>query len=207
MLTPQEILQRSFKRTFRGYDPDEVNAFLRAVAQEWESQLDTYRHLREDFSKLQSAYDTLKELENTLHRTLLQAEQTSRDMVDNARVKAELTLQQGEAEAAALIQKAKDDRAALEREIEELKRTREQMTIQLRVFLSSAIDQVSAFEKPAFTQILSRPLFQEPVPSPKPEPTPAETPAPPKAPEPVAPWKESGSATDDDLIDEITREL
>ncbi|MEO0640358.1 MAG: DivIVA domain-containing protein, partial [Bacteroidota bacterium] len=82
MITPIEIRQQSFKRALRGYDKDEVDAFLLALSQEWEHQLEAYRSLKEELEKTQSKYNTLKEVEDILHKTLMQAEQSSRDALE-----------------------------------------------------------------------------------------------------------------------------
>jgi DivIVA domain-containing protein len=36
-LTPLDIKKQEFKRSMRGYDPEEVNAFLEMVAEEFEA--------------------------------------------------------------------------------------------------------------------------------------------------------------------------
>ena len=46
-ITPLEIRQKSFEKEFRGYDKDEVNAYLRSLSQEWEKLLDELKELRE----------------------------------------------------------------------------------------------------------------------------------------------------------------
>jgi len=39
-ITPLEIRQKDFEKKMRGYDKDEVNAFLQSLSQEWERTLD-----------------------------------------------------------------------------------------------------------------------------------------------------------------------
>ncbi|HEY5823450.1 MAG TPA: DivIVA domain-containing protein, partial [Cyclobacteriaceae bacterium] len=45
-VTPLEIRQKTFERTLRGYDKDEVNAFLTSLSQEWERMQDEMKELR-----------------------------------------------------------------------------------------------------------------------------------------------------------------
>ena len=35
-ITPIEIRQKTFEKVFRGYDKEEVQAFLQSLSQEWE---------------------------------------------------------------------------------------------------------------------------------------------------------------------------
>ena len=39
-ITPLEIRQKTFEKSFRGLDKDEVNAFLLSLSHEWERMLD-----------------------------------------------------------------------------------------------------------------------------------------------------------------------
>lgn len=146
MITPIEIRQHTFKKVLRGYDKDEVHAFLVALSQEWEQQQDKYRTLREEMDKVQASYQTLKEVEDMLHRTLMQAEQSSRDTVENARQKAELRIREAESRAHEIVKKGIEDRNTLQKEIEEFARRRDQILTQLRVFLKTQLDRLESFE-------------------------------------------------------------
>ena len=46
-ITPLEIRQKTFERTLRGYDKDEVNAFLLSLSQEWERNSDEIKELKD----------------------------------------------------------------------------------------------------------------------------------------------------------------
>lgn len=146
MITPIEIRQQTFKKALRGYDKEEVQAFLLALSQEWEQQQESYRTLKEEMEKIQASYKTLKEVEDMLHRTLMQAEQSSRDTLENARQKAELRLREAEARAHDIVKKGIEDRNNLQREIEEFARRRDQILTQLRVFLKTQLDRLESFE-------------------------------------------------------------
>ena len=45
-ITPFEIRQKTFEKNFRGYEKDEVNAFLLTLSQEWERISDENKELR-----------------------------------------------------------------------------------------------------------------------------------------------------------------
>ncbi|MEZ4824721.1 MAG: DivIVA domain-containing protein [Bacteroidia bacterium] len=146
MITPIEIRQHSFKKALRGYDKEDVHAFLAALSQEWEQQQDKYRSLKEEMEKVQASYQTLKEVEDMLHRTLMQAEQSSRDTLENARQKAELRLREAESRAHEIVKKGIEDRNTLQKEIEDFARRRDQILTQLRLFLKTQLDRLESFE-------------------------------------------------------------
>ncbi|MEZ4773493.1 MAG: DivIVA domain-containing protein [Bacteroidia bacterium] len=160
MITPIEIRQHTFKKALRGFDKDEVQAFLVALSQEWEQQQDKYRALREEMDKVQASYQTLKEVEDMLHRTLMQAEQSSRDTVENARQKAELRIREAESRAHEIVKKGIEDRNTLQREIEEFARRRDQILTQLRVFLKTQLDRLESFELAELPPASFNPLVQ-----------------------------------------------
>jgi cell division initiation protein len=146
MITPTEIRQQSFKKVLRGYDKEEVHAFLLALSHEWEQQLEKQRNLQDEMNKLKASYRTLKEVEDMLHKTLMQAEQSSSDTIENARQKAELRLREAESRAHEIVKRGIEDRNNLQKEIEEFSRRRDQILTQLRVFLKTQLDRLESFE-------------------------------------------------------------
>ena len=42
-VTPIEIRQKDFNKVFRGYDKEEVDAFLKSLSQEWEKLMWKYQ--------------------------------------------------------------------------------------------------------------------------------------------------------------------
>ena len=44
-ITPLEIRQKAFEKVFRGYDKDEVQAFLQILSSEWEKSIDEKKEL------------------------------------------------------------------------------------------------------------------------------------------------------------------
>ena len=146
MITPIEIRQQSFKKALRGYDREEVDAFLLALSQEWARQLEAHRAVKDELYRVQTSYNTLKEVEGMLHKTLIQAEQSSRDTMESAKQRANLKMREAETEAQAIIRQGREERDRLHREITELSRKREQLMVQLKGFLSTQLDFVNTYE-------------------------------------------------------------
>ncbi len=146
MLTPIEIRQQTFNREFRGYDRVEVDAFLQEVSKALELQLEANRKLKEELDKVQSNYNTLKQVENMLHKTLMQAEVSSKTTLENAREKAELKLMEAEAKARDIVQDGISERKRVDGDIQELMDTRDEILTQLKVFLGTQINRLSGIE-------------------------------------------------------------
>ncbi len=147
MITPVEIRNHAFRRGFRGYDPEEVHAFLNSVAEVWEQHLARQQELNGRLREVESNYKNLKDIEHILHKTLLQAEQSSKNTMENARQKAELKVREAEAKSRDIVRKGIDERNRLEGEIAELRQRKEEVLLQLNLFLKTQIDRLKSFER------------------------------------------------------------
>ncbi len=107
-ITPIEIRQRSFERTLRGYDKDEVNAFLQSLSQEWERTIDECKELRIKLEATEKEVNKLREVESSLFKTLKTAEDTGANTIEQAIKTAELILRENQLNADAMINEAKN---------------------------------------------------------------------------------------------------
>jgi len=106
-ITPLEIRQKAFEKVLRGYDKDEVNAFLQTLSQEWERMLDETREARMKVETTEREVSKLREVESSLFRTLKAAEDTGASVVEQANKTAELILRENQLNADALLSEAK----------------------------------------------------------------------------------------------------
>jgi cell division initiation protein len=106
-VTPIEIRQKAFEKSFRGYEPDEVNAFLQTLSQEWERIADENKELRIKLEATEREVTKLREVESSLYRTLKTAEDTGANVIEQARVTAELHLRESQLKADAIMSEAK----------------------------------------------------------------------------------------------------
>lgn len=106
-ITPIEIRQKTFEKNFRGYEKDEVNAFLQSLSQEWERLMDENKELRIRLESTEREITKLREVENSLYKTLKTAEDTGAHVIEQARVTAELHLKESQLKAEAIINEAK----------------------------------------------------------------------------------------------------
>lgn len=106
-ITPLEIRQKSFEKNFRGYEKDEVHAFLLTLSQEWERMLDENKELRIKLESAEREVGKLREVESSLYKTLKTAEDTGANVVEQAKKTAELHLRESQLKADALMAEAK----------------------------------------------------------------------------------------------------
>jgi cell division initiation protein len=106
-ITPLEIRQKVFERVLRGYDKDEVNAYLQSLSQEWERTLDEVKEVRIKYEAADREVAKLREVENSLYKTLKTAEDTGANVIEQANKTAELILREAQMKSDALVNEAK----------------------------------------------------------------------------------------------------
>lgn len=106
-ITPLEIRQKAFEKNFRGYNQDEVNAFLQTLSQEWERIYDENKELRIKLEATEREVLKLREVESSLYKTLKTAEDTGANVIEQARQAAELNMRESQLKADAILNEAK----------------------------------------------------------------------------------------------------
>ncbi len=137
-ITPLEIRQKQFERTLRGFDKDEVAAFLLTLSQEWERAQDELKELRVKWEASEREVTKLREVESSLYKTLKTAEDTGSNMIEHANKTAELHLKETQLKAQAMLNEAK---AKAEDTIEGAEVTARQMLEEMEEKLKMMIEQ------------------------------------------------------------------
>lgn len=106
-ITPIEIRQKNFEKQLRGFDKDEVTAFLLSLSNEWERVLDENKEYKIKLDQAEKEVGKLREVESSLFKTLKTAEDTGANLVDQANKAAELHLKETQMNAEAMMSEAK----------------------------------------------------------------------------------------------------
>ena len=131
-LTPLEIQKQTFSRAIKGYNPDEVRAYLHLVAEEIERLLrENDRYAREN-AMLREDLEDHSNRERILKDTLLSAQKVAEDLTANARKEAELIVKDAELLSERVIGQAMQRVGDLERSITDLKIERRAMRNRLQ---------------------------------------------------------------------------
>lgn len=150
-LTPAEIRNRAFKqRWLSGYDMDEVEGFLKGVADDFEALMAENDELRAQVKAMESELGDARNKRRLLEDALISAQRIVEHMKDNAKREAELILKDAELRADQWIASANTQITELKREIGELERLRKDYELKFRSLLEShmaLLEMVSAPEK------------------------------------------------------------
>src|SRR5919112_4091818 len=88
-IRPIDVRRKEFRNGFRGYDANQVDDFLDAVADEFERTYTENSRLREEISSLRERLQQFEELEGSIRSALVHAEQAANDLRRTATWEAE----------------------------------------------------------------------------------------------------------------------
>jgi cell division initiation protein len=105
-IRPIDVRRKEFKSGFRGYDANQVDDFLDAVADEFERNFKENQRMREEVSSLRDRLQQFEDLEGSIRAALVHAEQASSDLRRAASREAEDIRQSAQREADFTIREA-----------------------------------------------------------------------------------------------------
>ncbi|HET6304607.1 MAG TPA: DivIVA domain-containing protein [Myxococcota bacterium] len=137
-ISPLDIRQQQFTvRTFRGFDSQEVDAFLDDVAEDYEAVLKENALLKEQVAGFEERARGLAERERALQDTLIATQRLGDEMKAAARREAELHTREAELRGEKILEEVRGEEAKLRSEVQALRRTRRQLIEDLRSTLES----------------------------------------------------------------------
>lgn len=105
---PIDIRQKSFpKKTFGGFDPNEVHSFLTSLSEEWLRVTSENKEMKNRLSESQVELDRLHQMEDALINALNKAESRKKEIIDQSKQEARVRIMEGEIAADALVSTAK----------------------------------------------------------------------------------------------------
>lgn len=135
-ILPMEIQRQTFTRVMRGFDPEEVRAYLTIVAEEVAALQGERETLAQEAQTLRAMVEDHRQRENILKNTLLTAQRVSEDIKENARKEAEGVVKQAELQADRLLELAQRRAHELERGILDLRAHRSALRTDIRAFIT-----------------------------------------------------------------------
>jgi len=140
-LSPADIKQQEFKRTLRGYNVQEVSAFLEIVAEKYHELAEENRLLIEAEQKHIGETEALKRQIVEHERTIseLRSELIKVDHLMDSRVDSEIVLQKTDSEAEKILNEARAKVDELKSELAFLQEQRTKVNQHLREYLQSQL--------------------------------------------------------------------
>lgn len=136
-LTPLDIQNHHFAQRMRGFDPEEVQAFHRLVAEDFEGLIRESERLRERVRELEARVEEMSGREELLRETLVTAQSVSEDLRRTAAKEAEVMLAEAEVRAEKLLDAAHRRVAKLAEDIREMRTLRTRLGASVRAAIET----------------------------------------------------------------------
>ncbi len=121
-ITPMDIEQQEFSRSFRGYNEEEVDDFLDKIVKDYEELINENVRLNEEIERMQEKLKEFGEIEETLRSALLNAQKSAEEMKGRVESEAKIIIEKAELEAKALKQQVFQREDLVKNEIDNLRR-------------------------------------------------------------------------------------
>lgn len=139
-MTPLDIHNKGFSKSFRGYDEDEVNDFLEQVIKDYELIIREKKELEE---KLQSTNEKLghfSNIEETLNKSIVVAQEAAEDVKGQAEKEAKLIVREAEKNAERIVNESLSKARKIALEIEELKKQSKVFRNRFKMLIEAQLD-------------------------------------------------------------------
>ncbi|MET3575220.1 DivIVA domain-containing protein [Bhargavaea ullalensis] len=139
-LTPLDIHNKEFGRSFRGYDEDEVNDFLEQVMKDYEAALEKTKQLESQLKNERERVTHFTTIENTLQSSILIAQEAAEEVRRNSQKEAKLIVKEAEKNADRLVNDALSKARRIAIEIEELKKQSKVFRNRFRMLVEAQLE-------------------------------------------------------------------
>jgi cell division initiation protein len=142
-LTPLDIHNKEFSRRLRGYDEDEVNEFLDQVIKDYESVIRENKELNNQLLSIQERLDHFVNIEESLSKTILVAQEAADDVKNNSKKESQLILKEAEKNADRIINEALSKSRKVAIETEELRKQASIYRTRFRTLVEAQLELLS----------------------------------------------------------------
>lgn len=137
---------RKFNNGFPGYNKNEVNSFVKNVTTEYESMLNNLKNRDKEIENLKKELEHYKNIESTLNRAILIAEESSQNIKKTAFEESKVIIENAKRNASRIINNALIKAEKVEVEANNLKRQVAQYKRRYKNILEEQLDQIERLD-------------------------------------------------------------
>ena len=143
-LTPLDIHNKEFAKTFRGYDEDEVNEFLDQVIKDYEIIIREKRELENRVKELEEKLKHFSSIEETLNKSIVVAQEAAEEVKGSAQKEAKLIIREAEKNADRIVNEALSKARKIALEIEDLKKQSKVFRNRFKLLVEAQLDMINS---------------------------------------------------------------
>ena len=145
-ITPLEVQNHQFTRRFNGLDGEEVETFLKLVADDYENVLRDNERLKDTVHQLEKRNSELTSGEQVLRETLVSAQSMAEKLRETAVAESKALLSASEIRAERIVDASHRRAATLTWEIRELRSMRTRYASALRSTIDTHVAMIDSLE-------------------------------------------------------------
>lgn len=135
--TPYSIKAQDFNKAFRGFDKDEVRAYLSNLANEFEKLQIENNFQNDKILNTSEEISEFKKLEKTLQLTLVSAQESTSKAVESARKQSQLIIKEAEIRANQIIEKANKEAEVIRSSVLQLREERNLLIAKIKAIVET----------------------------------------------------------------------
>lgn len=153
-LSAIDIKKQEFKKSMRGYDVSEVEAYLDTVGNTFENLFREFEMLKEEMAKLEKEKEDLageiqvyRENEKTFQKAIVKSQDMAEDVVENAKKRAELIIKEAEILSSKSKVQVQEEFMNLRQELDELKQKNESIIDDIKNYLIEKLNSIEEYQR------------------------------------------------------------
>ncbi len=135
--SPLNIKRQEFSKSVRGYDKDEVQAFLDKLADEFDLLQKENETLKSELEEAKTKVSEFRKIEKNLQDTLLKAQESSTKSIESTKKQANLMLKEAEIKASQILEKARENANEIRNAVINLREERDLIVANLKSIIGS----------------------------------------------------------------------
>ena len=137
MISPLSIKKQEFNKSFRGYDKEEVEAFLEKLADDFEELQQESESIKRQLDDANLRLSEFARIEKSLQDTLLKAQESSTKAIESTKKQTSLMIKEAEIKASQIIEKAKNYAEEIRNSVINLREEKDLIIVKLKAIVNS----------------------------------------------------------------------
>lgn len=158
-VSPISIKKQEFNKSLRGYDTEEVQAFLEKLADEFDELQQENDSIKEELENANIHLVEFRRIEKNLQDTLLKAQESSSKAIDSTKKQTGLMVKEAEIKANQILEKARENANEIRDSVIKLREERDLLLSKLKAMIDS---QAHLFEVKVKDAGAENPIMKKP---------------------------------------------
>lgn len=136
-VSPLSIKKQEFNKGLRGYDKEEVQAYLEKLADEFDIIQKENESLKKELEEANERLTEFRKIEKNLQSTLLRAQESSSKSIESTKKQAGLIIKEAEIKASQILEKARENANEIRNAVIHLREERDMIVSKLQAIVNT----------------------------------------------------------------------